>query len=205
MVVTIKESFRVANIDYGLCVRPCLGEFVSGDAAVAVEFDDGMFLAIVDVLGHGSAASELANTISTWLTEHASSDLIPVMTRLHSHIKGTRGAAVGLAFVQPDSGRVNYVGIGNTTIRLFGDTANAKYFSRDGILGQHLPTPKLQEGFLVRGDVLLLYTDGIRSYFSINEYPRLLTDAAGKIARTVVDRFGKDHDDAACLALRCER
>jgi serine phosphatase RsbU (regulator of sigma subunit) len=54
------------------------------------------------------------------------------------------------------------------------------------------------------GDVVLLYTDGVRDHFRLSEYPQLLTHDAPTIARTVVERFGKPHDDSACLAIRYE-
>ena len=34
-------------------LRPCAGEFLSGDAALVAETDHGLLLAIVDGLGHG--------------------------------------------------------------------------------------------------------------------------------------------------------
>jgi len=54
-------------------------------------------------------------------------------------------------------------------------------------------------------DVLLLYTDGVRAHFRQEEYPQLHSDHPATIARTVVQRFGKPHDDAACIAARYER
>ena len=34
------------------------------------------------------------------------------------------------------------------------------------------------------------------------DYPGLVTDAVGRAARIVVERFGKEYDDAACIVLR---
>ena len=43
-----------------------------------------------------------------------------LMTRLHQHLKGTRGAAVGLCAIDAAAGRIDYAGIGNTVMRRFG-------------------------------------------------------------------------------------
>ena len=39
----------------------------------------------------------------------------------------------------------------------------------------------------------------------IEEYPRIFGHSAETISRTVIRQFGKDHDDAACVALCYEQ
>ncbi|ETW97534.1 MAG: hypothetical protein ETSY1_22260 [Candidatus Entotheonella factor] len=77
-------------------IRPCLGYRVAGDTALIQEHEEGVFLAIVDVLGHGRAAHALARTIQSFLLSHVSANLISLMNNLHAHIHGSRGACVGL-------------------------------------------------------------------------------------------------------------
>ena len=86
-------------------------------------------------------------------------------------------------------------------IRTFGSQFR-RLVSRDGVVGQTLRTHGEDSLVLGQRDVLLLYTDGVRAHFELDEYPQLLSDGAEIIAKTVVDRFGKTHDDAACIALR---
>jgi len=82
--------------------------------------EQGLFVAIVDVLGHGPEAHGLTHVIDAYLARYGTSDVSGVMTRLHQHLKGTRGAAVGLCAIDAATGRINYAGIGNTAIRRFG-------------------------------------------------------------------------------------
>ncbi len=63
-------------------------------------------------------------------------------------------------------------------------------------------SPQQQNLNLGPSDVVLLYTDGVSDRFEVDQYPQLLYESAMSIARTVVQRFGKAHDDATCLALR---
>ena len=102
--------------------RPCQGEKVSGDAVVTLPLDGGIFVAIVDVLGHGPEAHELARTIDTYLGRYASTDISGLMIRLHQHLKGARGAVGGLCSIDAASGRATYAGTGNTVLRHFGKT-----------------------------------------------------------------------------------
>jgi negative regulator of sigma-B (phosphoserine phosphatase) len=188
-------------LDYSSTIRPFPGETVSGDAVVVRSLEDGIFVAIVDVLGHGPEANKLTHEIDAYLSRYGSSDVAGVMQNLHQHLKGTRGAAAGLCAINTLSGRAAYVGIGNTAIRHFGET-ETRLVSQDGVVGQNMRTPLLQTLQLEAGDVLVLYSDGVSDRFSADNYPGVLRHTAKEVAKNIVQRFGKDHDDAICFALR---
>jgi len=190
-----------ALFEHGSTVRPYPGQPVSGDAVVIRPLDDGLFVAIVDVLGHGPEAHELALDIDAFLSRHASRDVPGLMKRLHEHLRGTRGAAAGLCAIDSDAGRALYTGTGNTVIRRVG-SADTRLVSQDGVLGQRIRTPNPQTLQLEAGDLLLLYTDGVKDRFGADDYPGLLHHAAKDVSRTVVGRFSKGYDDAACIAVR---
>ena len=182
-------------------IRPCLGERLSGDAVVIRPLEQGLFLAIVDVLGHGPEAHGLTHVIDAYLARYGTSDVSGVMTRLHQHLKGTRGAAVGLCAIDAATGRIDYAGIGNTAIRRFGKV-ETRLVSQDGVVGQNMRTPRPQTLQLEPGDLIVLYTDGVSDRFTVNDYPGVLRHAPQEVASNIVQRFGKDHDDAACIAVR---
>ena len=188
-------------LEHSSRIRPCPGEHVSGDTVVIRPLEQGLFVAIVDVLGHGPEANELTHVIDAYLARYGTSDVTGVMKRLHQHLKGTRGAVVGLCAIDAATGRVDYAGIGNTTIRRFGKV-ETRLVSQDGVLGQNMRTPWHQTLQLEAGDVIVLYTDGVSDRFTSDEYPGVLRHAAEEVASNIVQRFGKDHDDAACIAVR---
>jgi len=188
-------------LEHSSRIRPCPGERVSGDTVVIRPLDQGLFVAIVDVLGHGAEANELTHVIDAYLARYGTSDVSGVMKRLHQHLKGTRGAVVGLCAIDAATGRVDYAGIGNTTIRRFGKV-ETRLVSQEGVLGQNMRTPWAQTLQLEPGDVIVLYTDGVSDRFTSDDYPGVLRHAAEEVASNIVKRFGKDHDDAACIAVR---
>ncbi len=192
------------TLAHAALVRPRIGERVSGDTAVIRPLPDGLFVAIVDVLGHGPEAHEVATRIDRFLTEHASVDVAALLQRLHVSLRGSRGAAVGLCAVDAATGRAVYVGSGNTTLRRFG-TAETRLVSQDGVVGQNLRTPLRQELVLGAADLLVLYTDGVRDHFVTDNYPGIFSDAPDRIVRVMIERFGKDYDDAGCIAVRYAR
>ena len=199
-----EQARPLRKLDYDFFVRPCLGERVSGDTVFFREREDVLFIAIIDVLGHGPEAHVVARQAEDYLAEKWSRDIIETMQGLHAEIKGTRGAAAGLAVLNIAAGELSYTGVGNTVIRRFGP-GNGRLFSSEGIIGSHIRTPRIQRLQLAESDVLLLYTDGVEENFKLQEYPQLVYQRARSITRTVIHRFGKMYDDATCIAVRYER
>lgn len=190
--------------EYGVAVQPFLGEPTAGDAGLVIEEKDGLFVAIVDVLGHGPKAHEVADSIVDFLTSHDRPDLCTTLDDLHAFLLGTRGAAAALARIDYDAGALRYAGIGNTVIRRIGPEPE-RLVSRDGTLGHIRRTPREESLAFGEDDVILLYTDGIRDHFELDRYPTFATDSAAAIARNIVRLFGNSHDDATCIALRPSR
>ena len=192
------------RLEYAQVNRPHYYEHVSGDAAVIRQKGHLVLAAIVDVLGHGPEAHEVAAETEKFLRGHWSDSVVGLMDQLHKHLAGSRGAGAGLCLVDRRSGLLRYTGIGNTVIRRFG-SSELRLPSRAGILGNGRRSLKEEQMTLTPGDVVLLYTDGVKDRFQLQDYPQLLHHTAEFIARTVIQRFGKDHDDATCIALRYEK
>lgn len=194
-------SAEAARFDHDGAVRPRRGELLSGDALVVTRIEGGCFVAIVDVLGHGREAHEVAALCERYLGKHAAADVVAVMTGLHRRLRGSRGAAAGLCAIDAETGELEYVGTGNTVLRRFG-SKETRLVSQDGVLGQNMRTPRPQKLQLEPNDLVLLYTDGIKDRFALEDYRGVLHHDASAVARNVVQLFGKDHDDAGCVAVR---
>ena len=50
--------------------------------------------------------------------------------------------------------------------------------------------------------MVLLHTDGVSERFSPGDCPGLFEQTPEEIAARIVERFGKGHDDAGCIAVR---
>ncbi len=186
---------------YGLD-RPHMGFRHSGDAVVIREAGPGLMAAIVDVLGHGPEAHAAAVKAEQFLRDVLDAgDPVALLVGLHEAIKGTRGAGAGIAVLSTATGVLRYAGVGNTVIRRFGSVQD-RLFSADGIVGSTMRAPREQRMTLSPGDAIVMYTDGVHDRFELRDYPQLPCQDAETIVRTVIQRFGKDHDDAACIAVR---
>jgi len=180
------------------------GQSVSGDAAFTVEVKGGLLGVIVDVLGHGLEANNLAVRMQEYLVGQASGDVGRMLSRMHEEFRGSRGAALGLCLIESANGRTRFAGIGNTVIRRFGES-ETRLVSRNGVVGGIMPTPIEGAMQLSFGDTVVMYTDGVKAHFDASDYLGIRNDPPCAVAANIVDRFGKSHDDAACVVMRYQR
>ncbi|NJB69430.1 serine phosphatase RsbU (regulator of sigma subunit) [Desulfobaculum xiamenense] len=158
-------------------------------------------MAEVDVLGHGPEAYEVAVMVNAFLAESGNSTLVDILQGLHRHLRGTRGCVASLCHVDLATGVMRFSGVGNIVCRIFG-IEHLRMVSRDGIVGYMMSQPQEQIVQLAPGNVVMLYSDGIKEHFEVHDLPGLLTGSAKDIADRVMKHFAKGDDDASCLVMR---
>ena len=85
------------GIEVSLVKRSLEGpEEACGDGGVIVRTEDDCFVALIDVLGHGVEAHRVALQAEEFLANNAARELGDLITDLHAHLKGSRGAVVAL-------------------------------------------------------------------------------------------------------------
>jgi negative regulator of sigma-B (phosphoserine phosphatase) len=192
---------NICGLDIGSCVRAADGFAAGGDAVVARLCGESVLLAVIDVLGHGPEAHQVAVRAEALLEGADDCDVVRLLARLEAELAGSIGAAVGIAVVRPDAGHGTFVGVGNTVARLFG-RMERRLVSSDGIVGQRQVTARPVPFSLGVGDLILLHSDGITSRFESSAYPQLVAEDPATAARELVRRFGRSYDDAACIVAR---
>lgn len=182
-------------------MRPCDGEAVSGDAIVVKESTEGVFMSLIDALGHGREAAEVALSAIRYLKAHAGPDVVQVLAGLNDYLSGTRGAMAVLAFGDTATGQITCTGLGNPTIRKVGGGDEA-YPSPDGLLGVRFRSPRVRHLQLASDQLLIMHSDGIAETSSRALTAEALNQPVGAIARRIVLGHGRMYDDAACLIAR---
>ena len=72
----------------------------------------------IDGLGHGGEAARAAQAAAEVVRASPSRDLVTLVQDCHAALRGTRGAAISLAFVSAANGRVTWLGVGNVEGRV---------------------------------------------------------------------------------------
>ncbi len=191
--------------DYFLAIRPMANDIACGDTGIIKEFDNKVFIGLVDVAGHDEGAGKAVLLCNDFLEKNYRQDLASIMDSLHQKMKDlNENAVVGLCLLDLKTGELTYLGVGNINTRKFG-SSNIRVIPRSGIIGYVMPSLREEKMILHDGDVLVLYTDGVKDHFDLEDYPELLVDSAETIATYIVSQFGRVEDDAACIALRYQR
>lgn len=119
--------------------------------------------------------------------------------------RDTRGAAVGLAFVNLQDMSLTHAGVGNTRALLLEQAARSPIVlnSTNGIVGAGYKKLCPETVSFAPGDLLLLYTDGFPAYIDVAR----LAGGYGhpeEVAKEVLQRYALGTDDAAVLVGRME-
>lgn len=163
----------------------------SGDAFGWVRSGARVTLLLADGLGHGEKAAEASTVAVEEL--HRGADLPPadLLRRLHTALRTTRGAAVGVAQLDEDSGQLSFAGVGNIGARLRTGTDWQPLISHPGIVGAHFPaTVPLRRAAWQPDSLLVLHSDGLPSRWVPPLDPLLLAHDPAVVAAVVLRDSG---------------
>jgi len=176
--------------------RARVGETCSGDAGAVRTIEGVTWALLVDGLGHGPAAAEVA---ARALDEHQGFDagltIERAFGRLHARLAGSRGAAATLLRFEADT--LGFSGVGNITLRVL-EGPSVPYVSVNGILGRPPLRPRAGEMKLSGSGRVLLFTDGIVRTVPLHLLARLDAEA---LCRSVLADHSIERDDATLVHL----
>lgn len=177
---------------------------MSGDLAVVSFLPDGALVAGIDGLGHGSEAARAARRAAEAMHESPGDDLVRLVERCHSALRGTRGAAISVALVSARESRMSWLGVGNVEGRvLSGDPAETRLKGSlalgRGVPGHELPAVRAATITVQPGDVLLLATDGVDAGFADSLE---LSGSSQAISERILSDHWKAPDDALVIVVR---
>ncbi|WP_433936962.1 SpoIIE family protein phosphatase [Sorangium cellulosum] len=174
-------------------IVPKDGERVSGDAAFVRAGEGGCLFAVIDALGHGEHAAAAARVALEALAESPQGDDVrAVVDRLHTRLRGTRGAAGMICRFR--DGRLQGCGIGN--VELLSHGTRVQWLQSPGILGGSLGKVRIFDAQLAPGDRLALVSDGVSPRFDLSLFRGM---KAAEVCRTLMNRHRRSHDDSTVL------
>jgi len=184
-----------------------------GDGVWTYWHAQGLFGLLCDGAGHGLHAERIqkrAIEVAKCFVEASDViDLVALFEVLHVRLKGMRGM-VAVAFVLHADGGLDYVHIGDVSLCCF-DARHAGWESnrsseQQGIIGYHMPTPRLQHWQCQPGQWVVAHSDGIRRSTPADQWKQLLQSSIGmalsRLSLRMIQQLADGRDDACCLVLR---
>lgn len=198
------EEGTCRSLAWAACWTAYPGQARSGDAFLVEPTEAGVLVAVVDGLGHGEEAADVAERALASVYETAGQSPERILSTCHATLHGSRGAVMTVAYVGPDL--LHWVAVGNVDAavlrpgRLGAPVRQWSVPLRAGVLGDRLPQLRDATVDLSPGDTLVVATDGLSPDFLDGVNPILPPrDMAERLHRT----FARGDDDALVLAVRC--
>ena len=188
-----------SKIKFGIFSRSKYGEEYNGDHYFLQRFEDKTIAAVIDGLGHGKQASEASTETRLYLVENYKKPLNVIINGLHARLKGTRGVVISIALIDDDKGTLEYVGVGNVLTRVFNSPTPIRPVNYNGTLGHILRNFRVFQYPWVKGNIIIMTSDGISERYNPNKDPNFLKKHPIIIANTILKEYGKAHDDATVL------
>jgi len=191
-----------APIQIGVVSEPIRGEEVCGDGWAIRLSPAHTILMVVDGLGHGILAAEAAREAERRLAATNGNSLTEIIQDVHLALKKTRGAALGLAKIDPEKGLISFAGVGNTSASIVASGSSRSMPSHNGILGQQME--RIQEFTYPwsKGNILVMHSDGLVSRWDLERYPGIWNRHPSLVAAVLHRDFSRGRDDVTVLVTK---
>lgn len=173
--------------------RPCGGQVENGDAVLVRTSDEAALLCVLDALGHGPRAAEVAAAAGRAFDRlDPRGELESALETMHRALAGTRGAA--LTMVRIAGPALSAVGVGNVALRVLG--AELPFFATPGVVGARMHRVRVAETRLAGRARILLASDGVSTRLELGGLEGVSPEVA---CARLFAAHAKEHDDATLL------
>ncbi|CAM5675501.1 hypothetical protein SAVIM338S_07160 [Streptomyces avidinii] len=164
----------------------------------------GVLVMSCDGLGHGPMAALASQAAVQAFRNGAGRTPEQVMEEVHRALRGTRGAAVAVARLEPD-GRVLFCGIGNISAALVTSASRGNLLSHPGIVGLQMRQLRTYEHQMPGGGALVMHSDGLSERWTPGDLSTLLHHPPAVIAAGLLRQAGTRRDDASVVVAKAAR
>lgn len=192
---------KSALLEFDVAIRAHPGEIEAGDRYLVKPWRNGVLVAVVDGLGHGAEAADVARIATVALEQAPPESAISLLKRCHTSLQGTRGVVLSLASFSATNGTMTWLGVGNVEGLLIRSNKRINpnretLLLRGGVVGSELPSLRASVVPVARGDTLVFATDGIGTDFALVLNP---ADPPQVMAKRIMEKCSKGTDDALVL------
>ncbi len=182
---------------FGVVERKAPGQKVSGDSYLIEEFDDQVFIGVLDGQGLGEEARASVEKAKKYIKDNVRNygvGFADLVQGCHQLLRHARGIDLGMIWIDTKQKRLFYTGIGGTEIRIFGPR-RVDFPSQSGVVGLQINGIQIHDYNYFAEDIFVLFTDGISSKFSFVDSRINVSLPPQALAEQIAELFGKEDDD----------
>jgi hypothetical protein len=185
----------------GAVSTPAPKETACGDAWRAARSERTISLLVVDGLGHGPLAAEAAEVVAALFEKNPHDAPRAHIEAAHAGLSGTRGAAMAVARIDPQAGKLTNAGEGNISGSLLENGASRGLVSHNGIVGHQVRKVQEFEYIWQAQSMLIMHSDGLQTRWSLGKHFGLALRHPAVIAGVLYRDFKRGNDDATVLVV----
>lgn len=192
-----------AILSIGAVNVPKHGQEVCGDSWGVEQTDRSSTLLVADGLGHGYEAS-LAS-LEAVRTLRGNPHLAPgaLLELSHKALRSSRGAAVAVARIDRERGKLTFSGLGNVAGQIYSGSEAAQHLvSVNGTAGHEAQRIREFSYAWPENGMLVMHSDGLTSGTGIEAQPRLALHDPSLIAGVLYRDFNRGQDDATVVVAK---
>jgi anti-sigma regulatory factor (Ser/Thr protein kinase) len=159
---------------------------------------------VIDGLGHGEEAEKAARAGEKTFAHSPFDSPVVLLEDMHLSMTGTRGGAVAIAQFDSNADALRFVGIGNIGACLIAPDRSRGLASHPGIVGGQYRKAQPFDYAHVNGHLLIMYSDGLQSRWSLQDYQGLVHRHPAVIAAILHRDFCRGRDDVTVLVIALE-
>jgi anti-sigma regulatory factor (Ser/Thr protein kinase) len=205
--IVLSQLWRSATprpaVEVGAVCVPISGEQVCGDDWVTTTVASRhVRLFVADGLGHGVHANDASADATRVFAQSDESSPAGALERVHSALRGGRGAAIAAAYLDLDRGSIDYAGIGNIAGVIRSDAGSKSMISHNGTAGHSAHRFHSFSYEWPANAVVVLHSDGLTSHWTADAFPGLLRRHPSLVAAALHRDFARPRDDVTVIVAR---
>jgi len=182
---------------------PKKGQMVCGDGYRLYHNNFDYKLIALDGLGHGPEAHKASVAAIKEFLSTGQISPAETIKILHRKINKTRGAVGMVIHLNSISDLAYYAGLGNISARILGMDKAKSLISYNGIIGHSIPnTLHTNQAGFPQHEVMIIYSDGLKSRWELNHLPNILNHDGSIIAAAVYKDFSRNTDDTLVIVIK---
>lgn len=198
----IRPSKVDCPLDIGAATRPHPKMEVNGDAFVIKKWEENALVAVIDGLGHGQFAHRAALKAAQYLENHFDRPLEDIFRGVGRSCRSTRGVVMAVALINWSLKKFFLANVGNIEVRMLNSPQPPSFRLRRGVIGLNAPNPVITEHDWHEDNILIIYSDGLRSHWQWKDFIDLEPESSAVIAQKMLHRLSRDNDDATVLVVK---
>jgi anti-sigma regulatory factor (Ser/Thr protein kinase) len=190
------------SIDLGGVCVPWADADACGDAWAVAQDDRTLRMVLADGLGHGEYAALAADAAVRVFRERPDRSPTDHLQAMHTELRQTRGAAVGVVEIDCATGSIHYAGVGNTTATIVNGDTSRGLASNNGTVGHVMRNVRVVSDTLAPGATLVMTTDGLRTRWRLDRYAGIARRDPAVAAALLRRDFDRTRDDVTVVVAR---